>query len=227
MSSREKKPGAGDALATVVDAVKGGIRTGRYVPGQRLIEADLAAEFGVKRTAVRDALRILAGDGIVELVPQKGARVRRMTHEDLRALVPILAGLLRTTLRLALGRMQQPPLREQLESAMQGLRHARALEDFAQFQFATLRYTHVLHRAAANHFLDYLHAKLHPDLFHRQFSFGIRMADWDGYIDHFERMHAAILAGQLDVALALVDEHEVSMDALFANADADAPPVWR
>lgn len=225
MSSGDKKAGASEALATLVNAIKGGIRTGRYVPGQRLIEVDLATEFGVKRTAVRDALRILSGDGIVELVPQKGARIRRMTHEDLRALVPILAGLLRTTLRLAIPRLQEPGLRAQLEAAMEGLRHARGLEDFGQFQFASLRYTHVMHQAAANHFLDYLHAKLHPDLFHRQLSIGMRVADWDGYIDHFERMHAALLAGRLDAALALVDEHEARMNTLFAQADA--PPVWR
>ena len=204
-------------LATLVNTLKEGIRNGRYVPGQRLIEADLAAELGAKRTAVRDALRVLAGDGIVELVPQKGARIRRMSPDDLRALVPILAGLLRTTMRLAIGRINEPMLRERLEAAQQGLRHARALENFGQFQAASLLYTEVLQEAAANRYLNYLHAKLYPDIFHKQLSGAIKIADWDSYLQDFENTHAALLAGDLNAAMALVDAGEARMSAMFAD----------
>lgn len=211
-----------NSVPALVAAVQDGIRRGRYVPGQRLVEADLAQEYGVKRTAVRDALRMLAGDGIVELVPQRGARIRRMSHDDLRALVPVLAGLLRTTVRLAIVRVGDPGVGARLEEARAGLRHAHALRDFVQFQAAALRYTTVLHEAADNRYLDYLHAKLHPEIFHKQLGFALQATDWEYYFRHFEALHAALLAGNLGEALALVDDHEARLQALFVAGTATA-----
>ncbi len=212
-------------MTDVVDVIQQGIRSGQYVPGQRLIEADLAGELGVRRTSVRDALRVLAGDGVVELVPQKGARVRRMSPDDLRDLVPVLAGLLRTALRLAIPRLGDPALRARLEAAQAALRHARMLEDFGLFQAMSLRYTEILHEAAANRYLDYLHAKLHPDVFNKQLAGAVEIGDWNEYLQHFDQVHAAVMAGNLSAALALIDVGEARMSMLFT--EAAEPFVWR
>lgn len=50
--------------------------SGRFAPGERLSEPLLAQELGVSRTPVREALMRLAEEGLVELVPGRGARVR-------------------------------------------------------------------------------------------------------------------------------------------------------
>ncbi|MQY09679.1 GntR family transcriptional regulator [Actinomadura macrotermitis] len=62
--------------ATVLDGIRGGIRHGEFVPGQRLVEADLMERFTATRAGVRQALADLAAEGLVERVPNKGARVR-------------------------------------------------------------------------------------------------------------------------------------------------------
>src|ERR1700722_10124972 len=60
----------------VLDAVRHAILTGRLSPGQSLVETELAAQLGVSKTPVREALKTLAGAGLVTMSPYKGASVR-------------------------------------------------------------------------------------------------------------------------------------------------------
>lgn len=60
----------------VLDAVKHAILTGRLRPGQALVETELAAQLGVSKTPVREALKTLAAAGLVTMSPYKGAVVR-------------------------------------------------------------------------------------------------------------------------------------------------------
>ena len=60
----------------VLDALKHAILTGRLPPGQALVENELAAQLGVSKTPVREALKTLSGAGLVTMSPYKGATVR-------------------------------------------------------------------------------------------------------------------------------------------------------
>lgn len=64
------------------EALRAGIVAGRYAPGEWLREGALAEGLGLSRTPVREALRALAAEGLVELVHNRGARVVRWTAED-------------------------------------------------------------------------------------------------------------------------------------------------
>jgi len=68
---------AGKALAA--EALRKAIRTGDMAPGQRLVESELAAMFGVTRASVRAALLDLTAAGLVERIPNRGARVRSVS----------------------------------------------------------------------------------------------------------------------------------------------------
>ncbi|MFE9889897.1 GntR family transcriptional regulator [Streptomyces scopuliridis] len=77
----------------VLEAIKHGILTGGLSPGQPLVETELAARFGVSKTPVREALKTLAGTGLVVMSQFKGVTVRTvdaaMAHEvyDVRLLL--------------------------------------------------------------------------------------------------------------------------------------------
>ncbi|MEO0999186.1 MAG: GntR family transcriptional regulator, partial [Pseudomonadota bacterium] len=60
---------------------------GRYAPGQRLIAADLAEEFDVSRAPVREALHVLSGEGVIDLVPNRGAMIRKASAKEIRDLL--------------------------------------------------------------------------------------------------------------------------------------------
>lgn len=59
------------------------ILEGSVEPGERLQESELALRFGVSRTPVREALRTLSSEGLVEVLPNRGASVARWSREDL------------------------------------------------------------------------------------------------------------------------------------------------
>lgn len=62
-----------------VDAIRDAIVNGDFAPRQRLVEADLSEQFGAGRAAVRTALVQLEGEGLVERVQNRGARVRAVS----------------------------------------------------------------------------------------------------------------------------------------------------
>ena len=70
------------AADTVFHGIVQGLSQQRFVPGQRLVEVDLAAQFGVSRASVREALQRLAAEGVIELHRHKGAAIRTLTPQE-------------------------------------------------------------------------------------------------------------------------------------------------
>lgn len=68
--------------ADVAEALRDAILAGDYVPGQRLVEADLCERFDTTRFIIRSALQQLAGQGLVEVLRNRGARVRTVPIEE-------------------------------------------------------------------------------------------------------------------------------------------------
>ena len=75
------------------DALRAGVLGGRYAPGTRLGEIEVAAELGLSRTPVREALRRLGSEGLVEHLPNRGVRVRVWSTDDLDDTYEVRAAL--------------------------------------------------------------------------------------------------------------------------------------
>lgn len=71
------------------------IIAGRYAPGERLIEQELSDEFAASRGPVREALRILEREGLVQILPRRGASVAELSLQEVSDLFEIRAGLYR------------------------------------------------------------------------------------------------------------------------------------
>lgn len=72
-------------------ALRGLVLEGPYPPGSRLKEAEIAARLGVSRTPVREALLQLEGEGLVELIPNRGAVVRELSRADVHEILVLRA----------------------------------------------------------------------------------------------------------------------------------------
>ncbi|WP_328454000.1 GntR family transcriptional regulator [Amycolatopsis sp. NBC_00438] len=77
-TAADQRPGERSVVAAVRDAI---VR-GEFVPNQRLVEADLSAQFAASRASVRSALIELTNEGLVERVQNRGARVRAVSLEE-------------------------------------------------------------------------------------------------------------------------------------------------
>lgn len=78
---------------------------GNLDSGARIPERELCEQFAVSRTPLREALKVLAAEGLVELLPNRGARVRAFTEAGIRNLFEVIAGLDFVAGRLACARI--------------------------------------------------------------------------------------------------------------------------
>lgn len=103
MSTRDVSNGAGiealgaitheSILGKVMEALHRAIWSGQLAPGTRLVERELADTLGVSRAPLREALRLLERDGLVEMAPRRGVWVRVLSPVDVRELYELRAAL--------------------------------------------------------------------------------------------------------------------------------------
>jgi len=91
------------------------IRLGALAPGARLREVELAARLGLSRTPIREAIRRLEADGLVEHLPRQGASLRRLSYAEVMELYEMRAVLEGTAARLAARAASDLELRELAE----------------------------------------------------------------------------------------------------------------
>lgn len=110
----------------VAEELRRSILTNRLRPGDRLIEDRLSEELGVSRIPVREALRVLAGEGLVAVQPRRGASVAEISPEVARDLVEVRATLEGLNARLA-ARHHDPAIVQELKRVLKdGNRAARS-----------------------------------------------------------------------------------------------------
>ena len=115
---------AGQAALTA--RIRDAILDGDFAPHQRLIEADLSDRYEASRAAVRTALMNLAGEGLVERLPNRGARVRAISVQEAIEIVEVRIGLEELCARKAAARLTPEgasdlaELRERIGRAVDG-----------------------------------------------------------------------------------------------------------
>jgi DNA-binding GntR family transcriptional regulator len=140
-------------IASVVDQVYGVIRerilTGALPRGARVHQEDVAADLGVSRTPVREALRRLAAEGLIEMRTNRGARVTDLEPDDMRQ--PYEARLVVEPGAARLAAQREPPETRRMRRAVDSQR--RAIPDVPR-TFAANREFHIaLAEASGNAFL--------------------------------------------------------------------------
>ena len=95
----------GHRRAALVQSLLADVFSGRVRAGDHLVTQELAERFGVSHTPVREALIALAGMGIIELLPNRGAIVRRVSRQEVREVCQVRRLLECEATRLACGRI--------------------------------------------------------------------------------------------------------------------------
>lgn len=116
----------------VFNTLRDAILTGKLLPGERLMENQLAEKLGVSRTPVREALRMLELENLVELVPRKGAQVLEMGEKDIVNILEIRSALEGLATSLACKKMSRETL-QQLKNMEIDFERAVADNDVERF----------------------------------------------------------------------------------------------
>lgn len=99
------QPTASTVVEYAIAALREAIREGRLEPGQRLVVAEVTRMLGVSNGPVREAIRRLTGEGLVEITPHRGASVRRFDSCDVREIFEVREVLEGLAARLAAARI--------------------------------------------------------------------------------------------------------------------------
>lgn len=147
------------ALEYTYDVVKRQILDGTLKPGARIDQDQLAAAIGVSRVPVRAALERLASQGLVTLIPQRGAVVAPMSREELLDLYAIREHLEPWAVRLAQPRLTAADHRR-LADLLEAGRQAVEAGDLLRYLELNREFHQTIHRAAGNAVLVPLLAQL-------------------------------------------------------------------
>ena len=94
-----------------VDRLRTLIVHGELAPGEKVGEVELSEALGISRTPLREALKLLAAEGLVEIQPHRGARIAAIEPAEVNELFEVVSGLERLAAELAASRMTGAELR--------------------------------------------------------------------------------------------------------------------
>jgi len=114
----------------VVDAIVRGAAEGHFLPGDRLVEAEVARGLGVSRVPVREALRLLESQGIVVNIPYRGMRLMDVSRERIEKILEVRVVLEKLAAEKVLARRQDDPgITQGLGKIVTVMRAAAARDD--------------------------------------------------------------------------------------------------
>jgi GntR family transcriptional regulator, trigonelline degradation regulator len=144
----------------VLEELRQAIIAGRLQPGARLVERELIAMMGVSRTVIREALRQLESEGLVEVIANKGPIVRELTLAEARDLYSIRAVLEGLAARLFAENAKQSDI-ESLESELDEVAEAYEGCQYALILDAKNRFYEILFEGAGSESLSLMVGLLH------------------------------------------------------------------
>lgn len=191
----------------VVNNIIDGVSTGRYAHGQRLIAADLAEEYGVSRAPVREALHVLAGEGVVMLTQNRGAKIRRLSAKQLFDFLEFTESICALGVRLASQRMGEDDNRARMEKRFADIGEAWTRRHGRDFVTALYLYHVELNEISGNQFVDFFYRRPYIRFYTILLSDLVPGVEWEQYYQNYKRIHETILEGDVHASVATFVSH--------------------
>lgn len=197
-------------------------------PGAPIRERQLAERLGVSRTPLREALKLLAAEGLVELAPRRGATVAAPSRAEIRELLEVLGGLEGFAARLACGRAQPAQLRE-----LRALHHEMVAAWLRGDRLGYFHRNQTIHRAivqlAGNRALSDYHRAINARVYRARYICNLRTRRWEQAIreheqilDALERRDAAAVGSLLETHVLAAWDRMEAMERQAAQGDSSA-----
>jgi DNA-binding GntR family transcriptional regulator len=201
------------------DALRDAILRGEYLPGERLVEAQLCERLGVSRFTVRSALQELAADGLVKVERNKGAHVRKVPLEEAVEITEVrmvLEGLVAARAAVRVTDEQASELDEI------GLLMRRAVNagEFRRYSDLNQRLHGLIRRIAGHHTADGIIETLRGQLVRHQFMLSLHPGRPATSLPQHERIIEAIRERDPKVAEEAMRDHIASVIEALRDIDA-------
>ncbi len=211
------------ALAVqLADALREMILEGMLPEGEKIREKEMTERFGVSRTPLREGMKMLAAEGLIDLIPNRGAIVSRQSHAELADTFPVLAALERLVGELAAQKASPAEItgitrmtRELGEMVRKGDRTG---------YFALNQEIHkTLLAAARNDALAHTHATIASRVHRARYQANLTHTRWHSALKEHEAISVALAARDAGLLGRLLHDHMMAKLAsimLMAQSDA-------
>ena len=133
----------------VFNTLRQAILRGELKPGERLMEIHLAQKLGVSRTPVREAIRKLELEGLVLMIPRKGAEVAEITEKNMRDVLEVRKALEELAVQLACEKITAEEI-EEMKKAAEEFRMILKNKDITEIAEADVRFHDIIYMATDN-----------------------------------------------------------------------------
>lgn len=164
---------------------------GVLAAGEKVPERELCEKLGVSRTPMREALKVLAADGLLTLEPNRGARVRAITLEDLEEVFPLMAAFEALAGELACNKITDKQLTELKKAHSQMLRCFHA-QDMTPYFKHNQRIHEIILEAAGNKTLKTLYQSLSLRIRSARYQANMSPERWQQAVDEHEEILVAL-----------------------------------
>ena len=190
----------------VFNTLRQAILRGELKPGERLMEIQLANKLGVSRTPIREAIRKLELEGLVLMIPRKGAEVADITEKSLRDVLEVRKALEELAVQLTCDKITKEQIRE-LEQAAEQFKKTLKSNDITEIAEADVRFHDIIYLATDNQKLILLLNNLREQMYRYRIEYLKRADKYSQLLAEHEEIIRRIEKKQKKEAAEIVCKH--------------------
>ena len=190
----------------VFKTLRQAILTGELKPGERLMEIHLADKLGVSRTPIREAIRQLELEGLVIMIPRKGAQVASITEKSMTDVLEVRLALDKLAVELACKRITYEQ-KEKLKEALEAFENIVKQDDATQIAKADVVFHDAIFDATGNARLGQMVNNLAEQMYRYRFEYIKETSGHPKLIEEHRAIYDAIISGNVEAATAAISNH--------------------
>jgi len=190
----------------VFNTLRQAILTGEMKPGERLMEIHLANKLGVSRTPIREAIRKLELEGLVIMIPRRGAEVAQITWKNLKDVLEVRRAIDVLAIELACERMSAEEL-DELYRACETFKEATKTQDARVIAKADVALHDLIVKSTRNDRLMQLVNTLSEQMYRYRFEYIKDVSQHEKLVQEHNDMYQSILHKNKELAAEAVRKH--------------------
>lgn len=190
----------------VLNTLRRAILLGELKPGERLMELHLAERLGVSRTPIREAIRMLELEGLVTMIPRRGAAVAQITEKSMNDVLEVRRALDALCAELACDRITPEEL-EALRLAREAFETAVATRDTKEIAHADVAFHDIIVRATGNQRLIQLVNTLSEQMYRYRFEYIKDTRQHETLVKEHRIIYQSIVGKDKETAAAAAKTH--------------------
>lgn len=205
----------------VFNTLRQAILTGELSPGERLMEIHLANRLGVSRTPIREAIRKLELEGLVTMIPRRGAEVAQITEKSMNDVLEVRSAMDVLCVELACDRITPEEI-ERLKNACNVFEQAVKNKDVKEIAQADVALHDIIAEATGNARLVQLISNLSQQMYRYRFEYIKDSSQHDKLVEEHRIIYESIVKKDKETAKEAVKLHiENQKKAIIAQIRLD------